>query len=546
MTSWDRLNSESFVQLITAGHARLKRHVDVVNSLNIFPVPDGDTGTNMELSLASGVARLAERAQTSLFAAAQALSSGLLMGARGNSGVILSQLFRGFIRAAQRSDSLDVTGFSVALQEGATIAYRAVAKPVEGTMLTVAREAASVGAREARQERDLERWMAKVCDAARTALARTPEQLPVLKEAGVVDSGGQGLVYIYEGFLSFFRGEDGVEEGAAVQPAGKAASQPALDFAAAHIEHEGEYGYCTETLIRVETGRAEAVEAALREQLSTYGDSLLVVSAENLVKVHVHTLHPGRVLEDALTHGTLVKIKIDNMTEQHTDIQNAQETQEPVALAVVAVVAGDGLQRIFSSLGATVVISGGQTMNPSTEDIVEAVRSANASETIVLPNNRNIVMAANQAQEVLGDAVRVVPSRSIPEGIAALMALRSDDTAESNAARMEAAMANVNAGQVVRAVRDSVFQERVIKENQYLGLVDQKLSEVGDDRLAVALHVVSDMGAKDAELLTVFYGSGVSIDELERLTSEVESAFGVEVEVSEGGQPVYDYIFALE
>ncbi|WDL97407.1 DAK2 domain-containing protein [Alicyclobacillus sp. ALC3] len=546
MTSLDRLNGEAFAQLVAAGHARLKRHVGVVNSLNIFPVPDGDTGTNMELSLASGVVRLLARTDQTLFGAAQALASGLLMGARGNSGVILSQLFRGFIRAAQRADYLDVTSFSIALQEGVSIAYRAVAKPVEGTILTVAREAAAAGTREARQEHGLEAWMAKVCDAARVALSRTPEQLAVLKEAGVVDSGGQGLVYIYEGFLAFLRGEEAAGEGETVSPAGTMSTEPVLDFAAAHIDHEGEFGYCTETLIRVDGARAADTEEVLRQQLATYGDSLLVVSAEDLVKVHVHTLHPGRVLEDALIHGTLIKIKIDNMTEQHTDIQTAQDTRQPTELAVVAVVAGEGLQQVFTSLGATIVVSGGQTMNPSTEDIVDAVRRANAVETIVLPNNRNIVMAANQARDVLGESVQVVPSRSIPEGIAALMAMRSEDSAEVNAQRMEAAMAGVNAGQVVRAVRDSVFQERVIKANQYLGLVDQDLTEVGDDRLAVALNVISAMGVKDAELLTVFYGSGVASDELERLTNEVENEFGIEVEVREGGQPVYDYIFALE
>lgn len=549
MSLWEHLDGEDFAQLIYAGHARLKRHVAVVNSLNIFPVPDGDTGTNMELSLASGVARLRERSDLSLFGAVSALTAGLLMGARGNSGVILSQLFRGFIKAAQRGRELDTASLASAFQDGVTIAYRAVAKPVEGTILTVAREAAAAGVREARQERDVQVWMERVCEAARHALAQTPEQLDVLKEAGVVDSGGQGLLYIYEGFLDWLRGDSQgdseVDHDHVVAPE-SINEFLTLDFAAAHIEHEGEYGYCTEALVKVTSEDTEAVEEKLRSQLSTYGDSLLVVSAEDILKLHVHTVHPGRVLEDALEFGTLLKIKIDNMTEQHADIRSGAQATAERSLAVVAVVGGDGLQEIFTSLGATVVIAGGQTMNPSTEEIVDAVRSAHAKQTLVLPNNRNIVMTANQARDVVGEQVWVVPTRTIPEGIAALMTLRSSEDAQTNARRMDEAIASVNSGQVVRAVRDSVFQEREIRENQYLGLVDQDLREVGDDRLSVALHVIEAMGPDGAELLTLFFGSGVPELEVEELTQQVTDQFGLEVDAREGGQPVYDYIFSLE
>lgn len=569
MASLQRLDGLQFVQLLRSGHARLKQCKDTVNALNIFPVPDGDTGTNMELSLASGVSRLASQDDWRLHAAAQALAAGLLMGARGNSGVILSQLFRGFLKPTQQASTLDVNGFANALQEGVVIAYRAVSKPVEGTILTVAREAAAAGVRAARHETDLANWMDTVCNAARQALAKTPDQLPVLKEAGVVDSGGQGLVYIYEGFHAWLRGELEWNE-----PVATAASpQLSLDFAAAHIDHEGEYGYCTEVLVRVGDADVDVAAATLRDHLLTYGDSLLVVGADNLVKVHVHTLHPGRVLEDALSYGALVKIKIDNMTEQHTDIRQSTDsvrttvhtplnsTHEAVPssgvaeaqvdadarpVSLVTVAAGDGLKMIFESLGAHVVISGGQTMNPSTEEIIDAVQSTGSPEVIVMPNNGNIVMAANQARQVLGDHIRIVPTCSIPEGIAALMAFRPGSSVDANVERMNAAIQSVNSGQVVRAVRDSVYQDRNIKENQYLGLIDQTLTEVGDDRLAVAMDVISAMGAADAELLAIFYGSNVPEQEVLQLSAQVETQFGVEVESRRGGQPVYDYIFALE
>ncbi|MDQ0190848.1 DAK2 domain-containing protein [Alicyclobacillus cycloheptanicus] len=560
MSLEDRLDGTAFAQLLRAGHARLKQHVDVVNALNVFPVPDGDTGTNMELSLASGVARLAERDEWPLGSAAQALAAGLLMGARGNSGVILSQLFRGFLKVTQRVDALDIETFAAALQEGVQIAYRAVSKPVEGTMLTVAREAAAAGVREARHATSFAAWMASVYDAAKTALERTPEQLAVLKEAGVVDSGGQGLVYIYEGFLAWLQGDVAVDTPVETARHAAAPRNDALDFAAAQIDHDGEYGYCTEVLVRVAEMSTEDAERQLRERLGTYGDSLLVVGADDLVKVHVHTLHPGRVLEDAIALGPLVKIKIDNMTEQHADIRGTAEPLHPEAsaegktdgkaagkaVAIVAVAAGEGLQRVFASLGADVVIAGGQTMNPSTEDIVEAVRSTASVETIVLPNNKNIVMAANQAREVLGRHVHVVPTTSIPEGIAALMSFHPEDSVADNTRRMTEAIRRVHAGQVVRAVRDSVYQDRAIKANQFLGLVNQELMDVQDDRLAVAMNVIRAMGGMDAELLTVFYGSGVPEEEVNQLCEDVQQTFGLEVERQYGGQPVYDYIFALE
>ncbi|MCF8564415.1 DAK2 domain-containing protein [Alicyclobacillus tolerans] len=589
MSIQERLNNQEFIALLRAGHQRLRENIEVVNSLNIFPVPDGDTGTNMELSLFSGVSKLDDSAQTSLTAVTQVLTQGLLMGARGNSGVILSQLFRGFTKATHGVSDLDTVLFASALQEGVQIAYRAVAKPVEGTILTVAREAAAAGVREAKRTSNLADWMQVVYSTAKKALEKTPEQLPVLKQAGVVDSGGQGLVFIYEGFLRYLDNGLALEAWGEAQPlllaaesnpqagqhesAGQLHSAVDLDFAAAHIDRDGEYGYCTEVLVRVEPKDSDSAQNALRKTLGEYGDSLLVVGADDLVKVHVHTVHPGRVLEDALALGPLVKIKIDNMTEQHSTIRGRQhgagspegenglqaqpkdraepvggaEQKERKSVALIVVAAGEGLKEVFLSLGADVVIEGGQSMNPSTEEIVAAVKHANSDFAIVLPNNKNIVMAAQQAVQVLGqEQVHVVQSTSIPQGIAAMVAYREGTAVEENIERMSEALAEVHSGQVVRAVRDSVFQDREIKANQYLGMVNQELVDVSDDRLKTAEAVIAAMYSDSSELLTVFYGAEVESDELENFTKSVTDQLGLEVEMHYGGQPVYDYIFSLE
>lgn len=557
MGAQTQLDGNEFADLIRAGHLRLKANVDQVNALNIFPVPDGDTGTNMELSLAAGVARLNAEQTWTINKAAQTLASGLLMGARGNSGVILSQLVRGFLRVTGRNDSLDVPAMALAFQEGVNIAYRAVAKPVEGTILTVAREAATVGMKEAKHGETFLEWMQKVYSAAQKALLRTPEQLPVLKQANVVDSGGQGYVYILEGFLQWFGGQVHIE------PPSTAVNEGAMDkrlFAAAHIHHEGEYGYCTEVMVRVGPSTAtEAAEQTLRQQLSDYGDSLLVVGAENLVKVHVHTLHPGRVLEDALAFGEITHVKIENMTLQHEDIQAragtasagtpgrslARQTEQR-NVAIVAVVSGAGLRRVFEDLSVDVIVEGGQTMNPSTEDILAAVESTEAEHVIVLPNNKNIVMAAEQARNVLGDKVAVVPTANIAQGIAAMMSVRSQDTFADTVGRMTEAAVQVQSGQVVRAVRDSTFQGREICSGQFLGFVNQDLVVVEDDRNQVVLVLLDRLDAANAELMTVFHGRDVTPADVTALADIIRGRYPVTVEIKDGGQPVFDYIFTVE
>jgi len=552
MSSLQHLNGTAFAHMMCAGHQRLKANVQFVNALNIFPVPDGDTGTNMELSMAAGIARLAAQVEWPLHAAANTFAAGLLMGARGNSGVILSQLFRGFIKASQHDDELNVRTFSAALTDGVQIAYRAVAKPVEGTILTVAAAAAAAGAQEAKQQPDVIAWLETVYRAACSALEKTPDQLPVLKQAGVVDSGGQGLVYIFEGFLAYLKGEDkfvSSSNGAVVSPV-------PVDFAATHVVHHGEYGYCTEVLIRVPD--ANRAEKQLRKKLAALGDSMLVVGVDDLVKVHVHSLNPGRVLEEALSYGPLVKIKIDNMTEQYADLQPSTDAQNVVLptrpnvsgivkpVAVVAVAVGDGLKSVFESLDVDVVVSGGQTMNPSTEDLIAAIQSVASESVLLLPNNKNIILAAEQAKEVLGDHVNVVPTTNISQGIAAMMAYRPDRRSADNAEKMWEAAADVIAGQVVRAVRNSVFQEREIREGQFLGFLNQSLVSVSEQRLDVLVELVGRMKTDTSELVTLFYGSDVPELELASFEAQVMTKYGVEVEATYGGQPVYDYIFTVE
>ncbi|MCL6626668.1 MAG: DAK2 domain-containing protein [Alicyclobacillus shizuokensis] len=572
MTGQQVLTGTAFAALMRRGHQRLHEQAEVVNALNIFPVPDGDTGTNMDLSLGAGVAALDQRSEWSLQEATQALATGLLMGARGNSGVILSQLFRGFSKAAQGATGMDVRVFAQALQEGIDIAYKAVSKPVEGTILTVAREAASVAVREARQNPTWAVLMEQVYEAAQAALQRTPSQLPVLKQAGVVDSGGQGLVFIYEGFLEYLRGH----ESPAASPGDELHSvvaRPVLEYAGSHIARTGENGYCTEVLVRA-GARASLVEGQLRERLGQYGDSLLVVAAEDLVRVHVHTLHPGRVLEDALTCGPLVQIKVENMTEQHdriSDLETVAKADSSASVAatpdhdgilkedrdrgavtaLVAAASGDGIRDVFESLGAT-VIDGGQSMNPSTEEIVAAAQNAGGRQVVFLPNNKNIVLAAEQAREVLEGGLEVVPCTSIPQGLAAAAVFDARESATANRARMEASLHAVQSGCVARAARDSQYQGHAIAAGQYMAIAEADVVEVHADRAAAAVAAVRAMVAAargngvDAELLTVFYSDQVDETEREELRRTLAHLYGFEIEMRYGGQPVYDYIFSLE
>ncbi|MED4602905.1 DAK2 domain-containing protein [Paenibacillus validus] len=592
---FNELNGADFIRMVEAGALRLKTNVDRVNALNVFPVPDGDTGTNMNLTLTSGVEELRRRPSEHLGKAAEALAKGLLMGARGNSGVILSQLFRGFSKAVADLSTANAQQVAAAFQNGVDIAYKAVVKPVEGTILTVAKEAAKQAVVTAKRQSDVTTVVSELLRQGQDALNRTPDLLPVLKQVGVVDSGGQGLVLIYEGFMSALEGQDEVVEPAdmpyvafgAVQPidellepentAVNVQAHAELKSAQAHLATEDiEYGYCTEFMIRLNPSKTASRpfdEALFREQLSAYGDSLLVVADDDLVKIHIHAEYPGTVMTHAQQYGELSRIKIENMRDQHTHILESEQpfgTVEPALQAAaaavpaeadaiadtddlkrygfVAVSAGEGLSGIFTSLGVDRVLHGGQTMNPSTEDIVKAVSEVEAHTVFVLPNNSNIIMAAQQAVELVEDKqVIVVPSKSIPQGIAAIIAFQEEAAPDENADNMQQALQQVHAGQVTYAVRDTQMDGIDIKQGDYIGIHNSKIVASNPDLVASCRQLIDSLLADGAEILTLYAGADAEESTTQQLVAYVHEAHGdVEVEVHEGGQPLYYYIISAE
>ncbi|GIM47538.1 hypothetical protein DNHGIG_30870 [Collibacillus ludicampi] len=555
------LDGTRFVRIVLAAHHSLEANKEHVNALNVFPIPDGDTGTNMSMSFASGVQEMMEYKGTELYKLANSLSTGLLMGARGNSGVILSQLFRGFAHAIASQNEIDVRQFASALQNGVQTAYRAVVKPVEGTILTVAKEAARAAQAAAKKADATIRSVLEVLVAeAERALARTPDQLPILRQAGVVDSGGQGLVYIYKGFLAAMTGEEMEGE---IQELIDRFSSDANVRSPSLAPHHGtdEFGYCTEFFIRLENRPLtdESAEQQIRQALSGFGNSLLVVADKQLVKIHIHAMRPGKVLERAMDFGPLSKIKIDNMTEQYHRLHhNVQETvevheEEPSEqraarrYAIVTVAVGEGIVEVFQSLGVTQVIEGGPTMNPSTEDIMKAVEETGAEHVFVLPNNANIIMAAEQAQSVLRERMTVIPSRSIPQGIAAVLAFHEEHSQEENRAMMTEALSRVKSASITQAVRNSHFQEHEIREGDYLGLYEGKVVSIGHEQELTAQELLAKILDEDDELVTVFYGESVKQRDAESLVDKLSSSYKhCEFELQYGGQPLYDFIFSIE
>lgn len=576
--------------MVLAGAERLSRQAEHVNALNVFPVPDGDTGTNMNLTMTAGVTELRERTSVSLGQSATVLSKGLLMGARGNSGVILSQLFRGFGRYAASHEELNAIQFAAALQVGVDTAYKAVVKPVEGTILTVAREAAKHAASYSRRTTDVVELMREVLAKAQYALERTPDQLPVLKQVGVVDSGGQGLVYIYEGFLDYL--ENGASANA-VNPVGEGAqpsnkqSVPATVSKVAHVQASAqaqmeteniEFLYDMEFFINLGLGdvsRKVFNEEAFRKALSVNGDSIIIIADEDIVKVHVHSKTPGEVMTLALRYGEITQIHILNMREQHRDLLNAgmdgaappelfadiptpppvQEEQaalpadEVAPYGFIAVASGSGIEEIFKSLGIDIVLSGGQTMNPSTEDFVNAIGQLSAQHIFLLPNNSNIVLAAQQARDLLeGERqVTVVPCKSIPQGIAAALAFQEDEDAEANEAQMKEAIKRVKTGQITHAVRDTNFDSLDIKAGDYIGIFNSKIVATAGDRLTTSRSLLSAMIESGDEVITLLAGEDASPEETAQLAEWLASEYpDAEVEFHTGGQPVYDYMFSVE
>ncbi|MEC5223009.1 DAK2 domain-containing protein [Bacillus licheniformis] len=546
------LDGKAFADMILYGAHHLSQNANVVDALNVFPVPDGDTGTNMNLSMTSGAKEVEQIDTANIGKVAQSLSRGLLMGARGNSGVILSQLFRGFGKSIEQKSEINAKEFAAAFQAGVDTAYKAVMKPVEGTILTVAKDAAKKAVLAAQTETDIIKVMEAVVNQAEASLERTPELLPVLKEVGVVDSGGKGLLYVYEGFLASLKGEKLSDKAAALPSLDDLVSAEHHKNAQSHMNTEDiEFGYCTEFMVKLDSGKRNFNEDAFRQDLSGFGDSLLVVSDENIAKVHIHAEYPGEVMTYAQKYGSLINMKIENMREQHSAIlsQNKQETapadKQPYGIVTVAM--GEGIAELFESIGATKIIEGGQTMNPSTEDIVQAIKDANADTVVILPNNSNIVMAANQAADVAGQHVIVIPTNTVPQGMAALLAFNPALSADENEAAMLGAIGEVKSGQITYAVRDTNIDGIDIKKGDFMGILNGKIVETASDQLTAAKKLIAGMIDEDSEIVTVIKGEDAPEEEAEELAAYISETYeDVEVEVHDGKQPLYSYILAVE
>lgn len=555
------ISASQFREMVQAGASRLHANAEYVNSLNVFPVPDGDTGTNMNLSMTSGAKAVADSRSEKVGELATVLSKGLLMGARGNSGVILSQLFRGFSKQIPEVTSLNAKDLAAAFTHGVETAYKAVMKPVEGTILTVSREAARSGERKAKESDDCIEVMTAVVKGAKRALAKTPDLLPVLKEVGVVDSGGQGLLFIYEGFLEVLSGEFSASEIYEPSPVEMDEMVNAEHHrgVSGHVATEDiKFGYCTEIMVQI--GEGPTVDSTFdyetfRNYLNELGDSLLVVNDDEIIKVHVHTEHPGEVMNYGQKFGSLVKIKVDNMRLQHETLvehdekiaQSAIAQVERVPYAVISIAAGKGVQELFKSLGASYIISGGQTMNPSTEDILKAVKEVNAEQVLILPNNKNIFMAADQAAEVADVPVAVVPTKTISQGMTALLAFNDHQTLEENQANMTEMIESVTSGQVTTAVRDTTIDNVEIKKNDFLGMIDGKIIVSEPDIFKASLDTLKQMIDEETEIVTIIVGEDGSMKEAEKMVEAIiADNEDLETELHVGDQPVYPYLFSTE
>ena len=546
------LDGIKFAEMVQMGAHHLYQNASYVDSLNVFPVPDGDTGTNMNLSMTSGAKETEANISEHIGKTAQALSKGLLMGARGNSGVILSQLFRGFGKTIEKEATIDAKMLAAAFQGGVDTAYKAVMKPVEGTILTVAREAAAKGVEVAETTDDLIELMEAFVTEAKASLNRTPELLPVLKEVGVVDSGGQGLLFVYEGFLASLKGEALPEKNdASLDDLINAEHHRVQDFM---NTEDIEFGYCTEIMVRFEADKEPFSEEQFRNELNPMGDSLLVISDDEIAKVHIHTETPGAVLSAGQKYGSLMKIKVDNMREQHAAIVNDESSTaapmkkvEKIPYAIVTIAMGEGIATLLRSIGASYVIEGGQTMNPSTEDIVKAVKEIGAERVLILPNNKNIVMAAEQAAELLEIEAAVVPTKTIPQGMAAILAFNPELSVEDNKQTMTEGFAHVKTGQVTYAVRDTSIDGVEIHKDDYMALAEGKIILSTPQMMDAAKEVINRLVDEDSEIVTVIYGEDATEEQANELASFIEENFAdAEVEIVEGKQSLYPFILSVE
>ena len=560
------INSKLLARMFLAGAKNLDSKKDWINELNVFPVPDGDTGTNMTMTIMYAAKEVSSLTEPTMAELAKAISSGSLRGARGNSGVILSQLFRGFCKVIKEYDEIDVTILCEACQKAVETAYKAVMKPKEGTILTVAKGAAEKALELSDETEDVVTFVEEVIKQAEYVLDQTPEMLPVLKQAGVVDSGGQGLVQVLKGAYDALIGKeiDYTIEGA---PTGAAPAK-----ISAETEAEIKFGYCTEFIIVLNAPMSDNEEHAYKAFLESIGDSIVVVADDEIVKTHVHTNDPGLALQKALTFGSLSKIKIDNMREEHQEKlikdsqklaaqQKAEEEAYEAAQAdektnnmpakemgFVSVSIGEGMNEVFRGLGVDYLIEGGQTMNPSTEDMLNAIEHVNAKTVFILPNNKNIIMAANQAVDLVEDKqIIVIPTKTIPQGITALVNYIPDHSAEENKEQMMAEIENVKTGQVTYAVRDTEIDGKTIKQNDFMGIGDKSILSVGTDLRATTLEMVDAMVDEDSAIVSIYFGSDSDEDSANELAAAIEEKYpDVEVEVNDGGQPIYYYVISVE
>ena len=548
----EKINGLVLAKMIDLGSKNLAKNAEKINSLNVFPVPDGDTGTNMNLSMSSGAKETAANVVENIGELGKSFSKGLLMGARGNSGVILSQLFRGMSQHIAGKSEIDAKEFAAAIQNGVSIAYKAIIKPVEGTILTVAREAAEAGVKAAENTTSIIEVMDAIYLEAQESLKRTPELLPILKEVGVVDSGGQGLVCVYQGFVAALKGEeieglDSVETNVVDM---QFEDDHDMDFMS---PEDIVYGFCTEFTVRLDKDKKEFNEDKFREDMSKFGDSLLVISDSEYVKIHVHTETPGEVFNYGQQYGELIKIKSDNMREQHREVLRKQEAKQASApkevkeQAMISISMGAGLSKVLKSMGVDYIVEGGQTMNPSTEDIMKAIKEVNAKNIYIFPNNKNIQLAAKQAAELAEENVFVIESKTAPQGLAAVMVFNSQLSPEENFANMQEVLSTVSTLEVTHAVRDTNIEGVEIKKDQFMGIKDGKIV-VSDLSLNTVLEELLEKSLdEDKEIVTLYLGEDSTDEYTDFLEELLENKYpDVEVELIESGQPVYPYIIGVE
>ncbi len=551
------IDAKTLQKMFLAGAKNLENNKEWINELNVFPVPDGDTGTNMTLTILSAAKEVGAIENPTMADLAKAISSGSLRGARGNSGVILSQLFRGFTREISNYDIIDAPILAAAVARAVDTAYKAVMKPKEGTILTVARGAAEKTMELSAETEDLEEIIKKTIEHAEYVLSQTPEMLPVLKQAGVVDSGGQGLVVVLKGAFDAFLGKEIDFE---ITPKASAAN---VNTDSVQEDVDIKFGYCTEFIVMLEKKFTEQDETEFKAYLESIGDSIVCVADDEIVKIHVHTNDPGLAIQKGLSYGSLTRMKIDNMREEHHEkvikdaekqaaLQKEQEKAVPKEpekeYGFISVSAGEGLSEIFKGLGADYIIEGGQTMNPSTEDMLEAIEKVNAKNIFILPNNSNIILAATQAASIEEKKnVVVVPSKTVPQGIAAMINFEMNKSLENNLNDMKEALEHVKTGQVTYAVRDTVIDDKEIKENDIMGIGDKTILAVGKDIAETTIDLIDQLVDEDSEFISIYYGADVAEEDAEQLMRQVEETYpDIEIALEKGAQPIYYYILSVE